>query len=937
MHGSRTALYFVVSSFALLLALPAHAALAAHTAPAAIAAPDRVTRDSLLATDMVTRGHADSTAGVLTSLIAAARASHDQGQLLRALRIRGASLANTGAGAAALVPLDEAARLARGLRDTLTLLRVMRWQAFALGEQGRFAEQQATGERLLALAQIVHDRTHEAHALHTLGWVALRASRFPEAHDLLARSLALFAILHDPGNESYVRATYGSALIALGRYDEARANYAHVITIAQRLRLPGVEARALNDLGAIEAELGDLGAAAQHYDQAYKVHAQGGQWQEAMLELTNRIDTEVQLDRYDDALEHGRQGLAVCDAQALRYARGWILQAMADAESEQGHGHEQGRLLRAVLALGDTLPQESRTMAMLHEARRLARCDSIPAAVAIARDVAARGDGARSVALAHFVRSEVAQLFLDAGDPAAALEQATLSLAAAGADASPVRVADARWLQARALVRLGRVAQARARYAQAIAAWESRRQASSNAEFREMLGGELAPALATGAALATLDAAGDARESANAGASVAQAYALAQRLRTRTLLERMRGPRAVASDTLAVAPLTLAALQQRVLRPGELLIEMYASRETCLVFVVTRAQAAWYTLPGTLKLAAPVQLTNELLAHDVLEADDADAARTAIAALATRLLAPAATAIGAARRVIIAPDGVLHAAPFEAMIAALTHAGAGPTVVRVPSATVLEQVRAHVAPPSAHGLFACAGPPAGGVALAGAAREVAGLGARYDDVTVRDAGRDTARWNVSALAPYCVLHLAAHTRLDAQRPWRSGLEVGGGLLTASAIAQQPLAASLVVLTSCRSAAGRALPGEGVAGLTNAFLAAGAPAVVAALWPVDDQATARFTESFYAALAGGATASEALEAARARLAGDGATAAPFHWAGWVLIGDGDVKAALHPKPFSTEHLAAYLVCLLTLLTLAAAVMGMRSIEKSRRRL
>lgn len=899
-------------------------------------APDRVTRDSLIAAGMVARGHADSTAGVLTSLIAATRTSRDVGQLVRALRMRGSALANTGAGAAAMVPLDEAARLAGGMRDTLTLLRVMRWQAYALGEQGRFAEQQATGERMLTLAPLVHDRTHEAHALHTLGWVALRASRFPEARALLERSIATFASLHDASNESFVRATYGSALLSLGLYDEARANYAQVITIARQLHLPWVEARALNDLGEIEGEFGDLGAAAQHFDQAYQTHAKGGQWQEAMLELTNRIGTEVQLGRYDDALAHGREGLAVCDAHALRFARGWILQAMADAESEQAHFREEGRLLHAVLALGDTLPQQSRVMAMLHEAQRLARCDSVVAAVAMTNDVLSRSTGSLSVAVASDVHGKAAQLFLDAGEPAAALSQATLALAQPGADASPVRVADARWLQARALMKLGRIADARVTYAQAIAAWESRRKASSDAEFRETLGGELAPSLATGAALATLDPAGRATGGADADANVAQAYALAQRLRTRTLLERMRGPRAAAGDSVALSPLTLVALQTRVLRPGELLLEMYVSRETSLVFVVTREHASWYTLPGTQRLAAPVQLTNELLAHDASDSGEQEAARTAIASLAQRLLAPATAAIGAARTVIVAPDGVLHAAPFEAMVAALARGGSARTVVRVPSATVLEQVRAHRVRAGTHGVFAFAGPPAGGVTLAGAALEVRALGQRYADVTVHDALRDTSRWSVTDLARYQVLHLAAHTHLDAQRPWRSGLEVGGGLLTASAIAQQPLTASLVVLTSCRSADGRALAGEGVAGLTNAFLAAGAPAVVAALWPVDDQTTASFTESFYAAMAGGATASEALEAARSRVAADPATAVPFHWAAWVLIGDGDVKVPLLAKPFSIEHLAAYLVGVLAFLTALAAVLGIQSVQSQKKK-
>ncbi|HET9389414.1 MAG TPA: CHAT domain-containing protein [Steroidobacteraceae bacterium] len=139
-----------------------------------------------------------------------------------------------------------------------------------------------------------------------------------------------------------------------------------------------------------------------------------------------------------------------------------------------------------------------------------------------------------------------------------------------------------------------------------------------------------------------------------------------------------------------------------------------------------------------------------------------------------------------------------------------------------------------------------------------------------------------------------LLHIATHARVDAQRPRLSALALTseGGNEGASAfglldILGLKLNSSLVVLSACDTSRGRLLPGEGVLGPAQAFLEAGAAAVIASYWRVDDQATAAFMQQFYRhLLLEGLPASRALRQAQL----DQAASSPsYDWAAFALYG------------------------------------------------
>jgi len=139
-----------------------------------------------------------------------------------------------------------------------------------------------------------------------------------------------------------------------------------------------------------------------------------------------------------------------------------------------------------------------------------------------------------------------------------------------------------------------------------------------------------------------------------------------------------------------------------------------------------------------------------------------------------------------------------------------------------------------------------------------------------------------------------IIHLAAHGELNPVQPLFSRILFGkdgindGSLEVHEVYGLDLKEADLVVLSACDTQLGPLSRGDDFVGLSRAFLAAGAPAVVATLWPVDDEATGLLMTRFYS------NRNDGLGAAAALAAAQRATRAkyphPYYWAGFILTAD-----------------------------------------------
>jgi CHAT domain-containing protein len=119
-----------------------------------------------------------------------------------------------------------------------------------------------------------------------------------------------------------------------------------------------------------------------------------------------------------------------------------------------------------------------------------------------------------------------------------------------------------------------------------------------------------------------------------------------------------------------------------------------------------------------------------------------------------------------------------------------------------------------------------------------------------------------------------------------------------GFLTVADILRLSLDADFVALSACNTGIEQPPSGDGISGLTRAFLYAGTPGISVTLWPVDDRAAPRITPPFFKLMNDGATPAAALRSAKLAMlrAPEAVFRHPYAWAPSVVFGDGDTAGA-----------------------------------------
>jgi len=533
--------------------------------------------------------------------------------------------------------------------------------------------------------------------------------------------------------------------------------------------------------------------------------------------------------------------------------------------------------------------------------------------------------------IAHSLSNQ-AELWLARGDPAAAsrlAQRAATDFAALPAP-DPFGAAHARYLLGRAAAGLDDAAGARRHLGQALKTIET---------LREELGDQTLTlpffALRQTYFEGTIESFMDLDAKAPGDGFARAALETSERARMRTLLDSLAERRSRDRGLPPRAPLlpVTASQIQELLDDETMLLDYSLGEERGVLWVVDRHGITSSSIPGRRALTPLVRQAYRALSQSIGDLE-------APGRLAHILLDPVAGRLHG-RRLAVVTDGLLAFIPFAAL-------PWGPDrrpliesyeIVRLPSVTILAALRRRATPHNSHNPQTAAvladpvfsswdrrvpghpphppePPPADRSDLT---RSVSDLGmSRLQRLpsTRREAeviaalapgsfiALDFAARREALQSPAVrganLLHLATHGLLNAKNPALSGIVLSlvdaqgrprEGFLRADEISGLGLSADLVVLSACKTALGPEVRGEGLLGLSRAFLAGGARRLVGSLWSVEDRASADLMERFYdGLLRRKLPPATALREAQLALLRNPERKEPADWAGFELQGD-----------------------------------------------
>lgn len=841
----------------------------------------------------------------------------DEGLLARSLRGLGSALWRLGKYDDLVSAMGRALPLYQKLGDASNEAKCHSDIGLGLYSLGRYDEALTHYERSLEANQRAPVPSVEGTTLANIGLVHWRQGRLDEAVRFFERSLAIRRTVGQPGQIGQSLNHLGMASRARSEYQRALEYYTEAVELRRKASDRQGEAQTLNNIGAVYADLGMPERAIDMYRQALTIAEQIGYTTQIALSNENIGANLLTLNRTHEALSRHEAAVAIYRridrrgmlAPALNRmgeirlrlddpaaARQAVIEAIDIARAVGDREIES----RALLNLGDiALRVDDPRIALQH----------VDEALAIARQI--RIPGVEYRALADRGR---ALRLLDRDAEAIDAFQASARLvndlrAQIGSDFAKVGFMDARQAVFTDLVAAlwdgGRRDQA------LEAAEAGRARAFADLLMQRQVVGRRGE---QGNALEALRVAVDGMQRAPSPAAVSSRSGGGDTdlMRKRAeadvdrALDTLRAVDAELASLVAVESPSVSEIRSLAIERRVTFVEYLAAEQRLFVWVIAP--------DGTVRattVAVPRERIDVLVAdlRRAIDSADLDALRHPERIAATTndlerfLIEPirAWLPTSPADAVVLIPSGSLALLPF----AALTDGAGRPlaerhTLALAPSISVFrytptKRVGGGIESGGAL-IVADPRPPEGSgvVSLPGTRQEADRIVSHLRQAKVLllsgdEASEAAVKRNAGARS---LLHFATHGLISAERPLASSLLLSDGdgedgYLRVDEVLSLDLHADLVVLSGCSTGLGR-LTGDGIFGLSRAFIYAGTPSVVVSQWDVSDRATAVLMGHFYAQLAAGRSKAAALRAAQ--LETRRRYRHPALWAGFVLVGE-----------------------------------------------
>ena len=376
-------------------------------------------------------------------------------------------------------------------------------------------------------------------------------------------------------------------------------------------------------------------------------------------------------------------------------------------------------------------------------------------------------------------------------------------------------------------------------------------------------------------------------------------------------------------------PVSLEEVQSLCPDKNTIVFEYSVGDSSSSLWVITRTDHELFRLPGRKTLQDQI----EPLRFALLNPDQTNNEFFTRGghSLYRQLLQPAESYLTKKSKLVIIPDGILNYLPFEVLLTESKGIGPGTSYAGLPflvkkypvsygqSASVLksllsEQKGIRESSSDNKKLVAFGDPVyenANDTTCSSAmnykrlefsGKEIENIASFFKkgnaEVYLRDDAKEENVKREGELKKFNYVHFATHGFIDETKPDFSSIVLTqdnnskeDGFLQATEIFNLNLNADLVVLSACQTGLGKLIRGEGMVGLTRAFMYAGTSSVLVSLWSVSDVSTATLMGEFYRNLIKEKLSkTDALRKAQLSIMRDEKFAHPFYWAPFVLFGD-----------------------------------------------
>jgi CHAT domain-containing protein/Flp pilus assembly protein TadD len=293
-----------------------------------------------------------------------------EGRVFNAL---GAVYGNRGDYAQALKFYQQSLALRQKLGDRPGEARVLGNMGAVYDGQGNYQQAQVFYQQALSIQREIGDRAGAGLNLGNIGLAYSNLGQFTKALEFYQQALVIANEIDDQSGRAYLLTSIGTAHSNQGDYAKALTFYQQGLTIQQAIGDRSAEGHTLNSIGTAYDNLGQITKAATYYQQALAIRQEIGDRAGEARTLTNLGGVYDSLKQPDQALTFYQQALAIRQKIGDRAGEGITLNSLGLMYAELDQNQQAQTLYQQALTIHQTTGDRARegetlnNLALIHE------------------------------------------------------------------------------------------------------------------------------------------------------------------------------------------------------------------------------------------------------------------------------------------------------------------------------------------------------------------------------------------------------------------------------------------------------------------------------------------------------------------------------------------------------------------------------------------